>query len=67
MLGLDKLINELYQNKLSESECKEATRNLVGFFLELAKIETRLQREQLIQKESNNKVKCHDKNNKSSN
>jgi hypothetical protein len=65
MSTLDKLLIELYPNQISESESKEASTVLIGFFKELQKIDTRLEQEKLIENESNNKVKLYDRNNKS--
>ena len=67
MSTLDKLLIELYPNQISESESKEASTVLIGFFKELQKINIRLEQEKLIENESNNKVRLYDKNNRSSN
>ncbi len=53
MSTLDKLLIELYPNQISESERKEASSVLIGFFKELQKTNTRLEQEKLIEKESN--------------
>lgn len=50
MSKLEQLINEQYNYKLSQTETQEASRNLVGFFELLLKIDTRLEQEKLIEK-----------------
>jgi hypothetical protein len=45
MSKLEQLLNEKYGANLSEKDCKDASRNLVGFFQELLKIDARLQSE----------------------
>lgn len=67
MSKLEELINEQYNGNLSQAEIQEASRNLLGFFKELQKINIRLEQEKLIENESNNKVRLYDKNNRSSN
>ncbi len=64
MSKLEELINEQYNYKLSQAETQEASRNLVGFFDLLLKIDTRQKQEQLIkEKQSNIDVLDYEKNN----
>lgn len=67
MSNLDKLISDLYQGNISESECEEASRTVVSFFQELSKIDSRLKQEQSIKEQSNIAVKEYDKSIGSSN
>ena len=62
MSNLEKLLKEKYN--LSESESSNASRNLVGFFELLLKIDSRQKQEQLTkEKQSNIDVLEYDKNN----
>lgn len=68
MSDLTKSIQNLYEDKISQSEAEIAKCNLVGFFCTLQKIEERQNQHKInITKELNNEVIKSYENNRSSN